>query len=173
MRPCFGSRARPSALALVSEVNPVYCRLDPRRGAAQAVAEAVRNLACVGAEAVGPDRLPQFRQPRAAGDLVAVPGGGGRDGRGLPGACGAGGLGQRLVLQRDRGELDLPDAHRAVVGLIETLGHTVTSGLRAAGEGLFFWARISAEFGGSLTCGSSTASSRDVRPTWTSGANGG
>ena len=36
-------------LALTSDCNPVYCWLDPRTGGAQAVAEAVRNLACVGA----------------------------------------------------------------------------------------------------------------------------
>lgn len=38
-----------SGLAMSSDVNPVYCSLDPRQGGRQAVAEAVRNLACVGA----------------------------------------------------------------------------------------------------------------------------
>jgi phosphoribosylformylglycinamidine synthase subunit PurL len=36
-------------LALTTDCNPRYTRLDPRRGAQQAVAEAARNLACVGA----------------------------------------------------------------------------------------------------------------------------
>ena len=33
-------------LALTADCNPRYAALDPRRGAAQAVAEAARNLAC-------------------------------------------------------------------------------------------------------------------------------
>jgi phosphoribosylformylglycinamidine synthase subunit PurL len=37
------------ALALTSDVNPVYCWLDPYEGGKQAVAEAARNVACAGA----------------------------------------------------------------------------------------------------------------------------
>jgi phosphoribosylformylglycinamidine synthase subunit PurL len=37
------------ALAITSDVNPVYCYLDPYEGGKQAVAEAARNVACVGA----------------------------------------------------------------------------------------------------------------------------
>ncbi|MBW3670768.1 MAG: phosphoribosylformylglycinamidine synthase subunit PurL [Acidobacteria bacterium] len=36
-------------LALTSDVNPVYCWLDPFEGGKQAVAEAARNIACSGA----------------------------------------------------------------------------------------------------------------------------
>ncbi|MGH9457906.1 MAG: phosphoribosylformylglycinamidine synthase subunit PurL [Thermoanaerobaculia bacterium] len=36
-------------LALTSDVNPVYCALDPYEGGKQAVAEAARNVACAGA----------------------------------------------------------------------------------------------------------------------------
>jgi phosphoribosylformylglycinamidine synthase len=50
-------------LALTSDVNPVYCYLDPRRGGAQAVAEAVRNLACVGAEPLGLTDCLNFGNP--------------------------------------------------------------------------------------------------------------
>ncbi len=42
-------KGTPSGLAITSDVNPVYCALDPRLGGRQAVAEAARNLACVGA----------------------------------------------------------------------------------------------------------------------------
>ncbi len=38
------------ALAMSSDVNPVYCYLDPFEGGKQAVAEAARNVACTGAE---------------------------------------------------------------------------------------------------------------------------
>jgi phosphoribosylformylglycinamidine synthase subunit PurL len=37
------------ALAITSDVNPVYCWLDPFEGGKQAVAEAARNVACTGA----------------------------------------------------------------------------------------------------------------------------
>ena len=53
----------PSALAMTCDVNPVYCYFDPRRGGAQAVAEAVRNLACVGAEPVGLTDCLNFGNP--------------------------------------------------------------------------------------------------------------
>ncbi|MGA7615302.1 MAG: phosphoribosylformylglycinamidine synthase subunit PurL, partial [Thermoanaerobaculia bacterium] len=36
------------ALAITSDVNPVYCYLDPYEGGKQAVAEAARNIACAG-----------------------------------------------------------------------------------------------------------------------------
>ncbi len=36
------------ALAISSDVNPVYCYLDPYEGGKQAVAEAARNVACAG-----------------------------------------------------------------------------------------------------------------------------
>ncbi|HSN68956.1 MAG TPA: phosphoribosylformylglycinamidine synthase subunit PurL, partial [Thermoanaerobaculia bacterium] len=37
------------ALAISTDVNPVYCALDPYEGGKQAVAEAARNVACSGA----------------------------------------------------------------------------------------------------------------------------
>ncbi len=56
-------KGTPSGLAMTSDVNPVYCYLDPRRGGMQAVAEAVRNLACVGAEPVGLTDCLNFGNP--------------------------------------------------------------------------------------------------------------
>jgi phosphoribosylformylglycinamidine synthase subunit PurL len=52
-----------SGIALTADVNPVYCALDPRTGGAQAVAEAVRNLACVGAEPLGLTDCLNFGNP--------------------------------------------------------------------------------------------------------------
>lgn len=40
-------------IALTTDGNPRYCYLDPRSGGASAVAEAARNLSCVGAEPLG------------------------------------------------------------------------------------------------------------------------
>ena len=56
-------KGTPQGLALTCDVNPVYCYLDPRRGGAQAVAEAVRNLACTGAEPVGLTDCLNFGNP--------------------------------------------------------------------------------------------------------------
>ncbi|GBC98772.1 Phosphoribosylformylglycinamidine synthase subunit PurL [bacterium HR17] len=59
-------------IAVTADCNPLYCYLDPYRGAQLAVAEAARNLSCVGAEPAGvtdclcfgnpdkPDRYWQF-----------------------------------------------------------------------------------------------------------------
>ena len=56
-------KGTPGGLALTSDVNPVYCSLDPSTGGSQAVAEAVRNLACVGAEPVGLTDCLNFGNP--------------------------------------------------------------------------------------------------------------
>jgi phosphoribosylformylglycinamidine synthase subunit PurL len=50
-------------IAVTSDVNPVYCALDPHRGGMQAVAEAMRNLACVGAEPLGITDCLNFGNP--------------------------------------------------------------------------------------------------------------
>jgi phosphoribosylformylglycinamidine synthase len=42
-------KGSPHALAMTTDCNSRYCRLDPRAGARLAVAEAARNLACSGA----------------------------------------------------------------------------------------------------------------------------
>ena len=56
-------KGTPAGIAMTSDVNPVYCYLDPRRGGMQAVAEAVRNLACTGAEPVGLTDCLNFGNP--------------------------------------------------------------------------------------------------------------
>ncbi|MEL7061348.1 MAG: phosphoribosylformylglycinamidine synthase subunit PurL [Acidobacteriota bacterium] len=56
-------KGAPSGLAMVCDVNPVFCSLDPHAGGSHAVAEAVRNLACVGAEPVGLTDCLNFGNP--------------------------------------------------------------------------------------------------------------
>src|SRR5207245_1557560 len=50
-------------LAITTDCNPRFTRIDPRRGAAQAVAEAARNLACVGAEPIAVTDCLNFGNP--------------------------------------------------------------------------------------------------------------
>ena len=51
------------ALAMTLDGNSLFCRLDPRAGGAIAVAEACRNLACVGARPVGVTNCLNFGNP--------------------------------------------------------------------------------------------------------------
>jgi phosphoribosylformylglycinamidine synthase subunit PurL len=50
-------------LGLTTDCNPRYMRIDPYLGAAQAVAEAARNLACVGAEPIAVTDCLNFGNP--------------------------------------------------------------------------------------------------------------
>jgi phosphoribosylformylglycinamidine synthase II len=50
-------------LAMTTDCNPRYMQLDPRRGAQQAVAEAARNLACVGARPIAVTDCLNFGNP--------------------------------------------------------------------------------------------------------------
>jgi phosphoribosylformylglycinamidine synthase subunit PurL len=54
------------ALAMTSDVNPVYCYLDPYEGGKQAVAEAARNLAVSGAWPVAITDCLNFGSPERA-----------------------------------------------------------------------------------------------------------
>jgi phosphoribosylformylglycinamidine synthase len=54
-------------LAMATDCNPRFMRIDPRRGAAQAVAEAARNIACVGAEPIAVTDCLNFGNPEKAG----------------------------------------------------------------------------------------------------------
>ena len=65
-------KGTPRALAVSVDGNGRYCYLDPYRGAALAVAEAARNVACAGRPADWRHQLPELRQSRAARDHVAV-----------------------------------------------------------------------------------------------------
>jgi phosphoribosylformylglycinamidine synthase len=51
-------------LAIKSDCNGRFCELDPKTGAAMAVAEVCRNLACVGAEAIGLTDCLNFGNPQ-------------------------------------------------------------------------------------------------------------
>lgn len=50
-------------IAITSDVNPLWCYLSPKEGSSFAVAEAVRNLACVGAKPIGVTDCLNFGNP--------------------------------------------------------------------------------------------------------------
>ena len=51
-------------LAVTLDCNSRFCALDPRRGTAQSVAEAFRNITAVGAEAIGISNCLNFGDPQ-------------------------------------------------------------------------------------------------------------
>lgn len=142
-------KGTPTGLALTSDVNPVYCWLDPRTGGKQAVAEAVRNLACTGADPVGltdclnfgspenPEILWQFRE--------AI--------RGMSEACKALGVpvisGNVSFYNETDGRAILPTPTVAMVGVIPDLGDSPAAHFRRAGRKLVLVGSDRGEFGGS------------------------
>ena len=143
-------KGTPSGLAMTSDVNPVYCALDPRRGGMQAVAEAVRNLACVGAEPVGvtdclnfgnpenPEILWQFRE--------AV--------RGISEACRAFEVpvisGNVSLYNETEGRSIPPTPTVAMVGVIDNLGEMPVAHFKRAGDRIVLLGTDRREFGGSV-----------------------
>jgi len=139
----------PSALALTSDVNPVYCSLDPRRGGAQAVVEAVRNLACVGAEPVGLTDCLNFGNPENPEiswqfrECV----------RGMAEACSVLGVpvvsGNVSFYNETEGSSVLPTPTVAMVGLIARLGDPPRSHFSQPGDRVILFGSDAGEFGGS------------------------
>ncbi len=138
-------------LALVSEVNPVYCSLDPGVGAAQAVAEAVRNLACVGAEPVGVTDCLNFGNPEnpavAWQFREAV--------RGMAAACRELGVpvvsGNVSFYNETEGRSIYPTPTVAMVGVLQALDgrRPPAAGWVAAGDRVVLLGEDRGEFGGS------------------------
>ncbi len=62
--PVLRVKGKEWGIALTTDCNPVYCSLDPRLGAAHAVAEAARNLASSGARPAGVTDCLNFGNPR-------------------------------------------------------------------------------------------------------------
>jgi len=142
-------KGTPNGLALTSDVNPSYCWLDPRLGGMQAVAEAARNLAMVGAEPVGltdclnfgnpenPEILWQFRE--------AV--------RGISDACRAFAVpvisGNVSLYNETDGRSIHPTPTIAMVGVVPDLGESPSSSFARAGDRVCLLGVDRGEFGGS------------------------
>ncbi|HIE09178.1 MAG TPA: phosphoribosylformylglycinamidine synthase subunit PurL, partial [Armatimonadetes bacterium] len=56
-------KGTPKAIAVTTDCNGRYCHFDPKEGAKAAVAEAARNLSCVGAEPLGITDCLNFGNP--------------------------------------------------------------------------------------------------------------
>jgi phosphoribosylformylglycinamidine synthase len=142
-------KGTPTGLALTSDVNPVYCFLDPRTGGRQAVAEAVRNLACAGAEPVGLTDCLNFGNPERPEIMWQF-----RECvRGMAEACRALGVpvvsGNVSLYNETEGRSIHPTPTVAMVGVVPDLGDMPASHFRRPGRRLVLLGADRGEFGGS------------------------
>ena len=125
-------------IALSSDCNGRFCELDPRTGAAMAVAEACRNLACVGAEPIGLTDCLNFGSPERPEIMAQF-----RDAiDGIADACNA--LGVPVVsgnvsLYNETQEAAgpravLPTPTIGAVGLLTGASDVVTAGFKRVGD---------------------------------------
>ncbi len=134
-------------LAATSDCNSYACGLDPRNGAAQAVAEAMRNLACVGAEPVGVTDCLNFaspENPQVMGQLVAAI-------EGLAEACTALEIpvvsGNVSLYNETSGAAILPTPTVGMVGVVEEVRFAPRGSWRD-GEALYVLGPLEGELGG-------------------------
>jgi phosphoribosylformylglycinamidine synthase len=142
-------KGTPAGLAMTSDVNPVYCYLDPWRGGAQAVAEAVRNLACTGAEPVGLTDCLNFGNPEKPEVSWQF-----REAiRGMSEACRVLGVpvisGNVSFYNETEGESIYPTPTVGMVGVIPTVAHAPTAFFTHPGDRVVLLGRDRSEFGGS------------------------
>ncbi|MCP4246431.1 MAG: phosphoribosylformylglycinamidine synthase II, partial [bacterium] len=142
-------KGTPSGLALVSDVNPGYCSLDPSSGGSQAVAEAVRNLACVGAEPVGLTDCLNFgnpENPEVSWQFRECV-------QGMSAACRAFDVpvisGNVSFYNETEGQSIPPTPTVAMVGLIPDLMNLPSAHFVAAGDRVILLGLDHEEFGGS------------------------
>jgi phosphoribosylformylglycinamidine synthase II len=141
-----GSR---KALAMTLDGNGLYTRLDPRIGARIAVAEACRNLACVGARPIGVTNCLNFgnpEKPEVMGQFEQAV-------AGLAEACRTFGIpvtGGNVSFYNDTEGLSIdPTPVLGIVGLIDDLRRLVRPGFRAAGDAVVLIGESREELGGS------------------------
>jgi phosphoribosylformylglycinamidine synthase subunit PurL len=135
-------------LAASADCNSYACGLDPRLGAAQAVAEGMRNLACVGAEPVGVTDCLNFaspENPQVMGQLVEAI-------EGLAEACTAFEIpvvsGNVSLYNETSGTPILPTPTVGMVGVVEEV-RFAPRGTWREGEALYILGPLEAELGGS------------------------
>jgi len=125
------------ALALTTDCNPRWCRLDPRLGAMHAVAEAARNVACAGARPLAITDCLNFgnpENPRIMGQFVAAV-------EGMAAACTALETpvvsGNVSLYNETHGKGVDPTPTVGMVGLLERLEDHLTQGFCQAGDVIY------------------------------------
>jgi phosphoribosylformylglycinamidine synthase len=135
-------------LAMTLDGNGLYTQLDPRTGGTIAVAEACRNLACVGAKPIGVTNCLNFGNPEKPGVMgqfkEAV--------EGMSEACRAFDIavtgGNVSFYNETEGAPIFPTPVLGVVGLVEDVDAVVGPGFRDEGDTVILIGETRDELGG-------------------------
>ena len=124
-------------IALTNDCNGRYCYLDPYQGGVIAVAEAARNLVCVGAEPIALTDCLNFGNPEKLDIYYQLE----ESVKGLSAACKALGVpvisGNVSLYNESRGEAVYPTPVIGMLGLLEDIEKRCTSGFKAEGDVVF------------------------------------
>jgi len=141
-----GSR---KALAVSLDGNSLYTRLDPKTGAKIAVAEACRNLACIGARPIGVTNCLNFgnpEKPEVMWQFEQVV-------DGMAEACRTFGIpvtGGNVSFYNDTEGLSIhPTPVLGIVGILDDIRQAVSPGFKAAGDVVVLIGENREELGGS------------------------
>lgn len=142
-------RKTDTALAATTDCNGRYCYLNPRRGAQIAVAEAARNLVCVGARPLAVTNCLNFGNPYKPemyyqfAECV----------RGMGEACRALGTpvtgGNVSFYNEDAERAVYPTPTIGMIGRIDNLRHITTANFKAVGDWIAIAGETRDEIGGS------------------------
>jgi phosphoribosylformylglycinamidine synthase subunit PurL len=136
-------------LALTADGNSRYCYLDPYVGGAVAVAEAARNLACVGARPIGVTDCLNFGSPENPGVMWQF----GQVIQGMRDACLALEVpvvsGNVSFYNETDGTPIYPTPTIGMVGILERVERVMTPWFKAAGDLVALLGRTREELGGS------------------------
>ena len=135
--------------AATTDCRGRYCYLDPRGGGAASVAEAYRNLSCVGAEPVAVTDCLNFGSPEKPGayyQLAACI-------EGMAEACEALGTpvvsGNVSLYNETEEETIYPTPAVGMVGVFEDVGHCATPGIKRGGDEILLVGDFRPVLGGS------------------------
>ncbi len=136
-------------LAVSVDGNGRYCYLDPYRGAMLAVAEASRNVACAGGEAIGGTNNLNFGNPERPEIMWQL----GEAVRGIGDACRALGIpitgGNVSLYNETEGRAIFPTPVLGVVGLLDDASKVCTRVFKRAGASVVLLGDNLGEIGGS------------------------
>lgn len=141
---------REKGIALTIDCNSRYCSIDPRLGTAHSLAEAIRNLAAVGAEPIGISDCLNFGSPERPEGMWQIA----EAIRGLADAARAFGVpivsGNVSLYNETMGRPVLPTPMLAVVGLLEDASRAIGSHFLEDGDTVFVFGETRGEeLGGS------------------------
>jgi phosphoribosylformylglycinamidine synthase len=137
------------ALAMTLDGNALYCYLDPRIGGAIAVAEACRNLACVGARPIGVTNCLNFGNPEKPEIMWQFK----KIIEGMAEACRAFEIpvtGGNVSFYNDTEGLSIhPTPVLGIVGLIDDVDRLIGPGFKKEGDAVVLLGENRDELGGS------------------------